>query len=79
MTPDEIHTWIRSNWQNQQAVIPESRPEGTEANDWKNRHRISAKLRPDNYRAFMAFCQEHGYSANSGINQIFSFFFAHSS
>ena len=77
MTPDEIHKWIDDNWERQTAVIPQPCPEGRDKNDWKNRHRVSAKLRPENYRAFMAFLRDHGYSANTGLNQILSFFFSH--
>lgn len=75
MTPDEIHQWIDKNWREQASVIKEPCPAGFEKNDWKNRHRVSAKLRPENYRLFMAFCRDGGYSANSGLNQILSFFF----
>ncbi len=75
MTPDEIHAWIRTNWERQTPVVPEACPPGIEKDDWKNRHRVSAKLRPENYRLFMAFCRDNEYSANTGINQIFSYFF----
>lgn len=77
MTPEEIHEWIERNWSQQSAVTPQSCPEGRDKNDWKNRHRVSAKLRPENYSDLMAFCRRYGYSANTAINQIFSFFFTH--
>ena len=76
MTPQEIHEWIERNWSEQSAVMPQSCPEGRSKNDWKNRHRVSAKLRPENYRMLMAFCRDYGYSANTGINQIVSYFFS---
>tara|TARA_R100000781_G_scaffold72836_1_gene45522 strand:- start:476 stop:739 length:264 start_codon:yes stop_codon:yes gene_type:complete len=48
------------------------RPPGIEPqdNDWKNRHRISAKLTAINYRDFYKYCLEHGWNLSSGINAL---------
>ena len=51
------------------------RPCGVNPEDWKNRHRISAKLTPDHYSQLMAFCREHGLNVNSGLRQILNTYF----
>jgi hypothetical protein len=61
----------------QQRLKPEPRPAGVEMQDWKNRHRISAKISPDAYADLMAYCRERGLSVNSALRQILSAFFNH--
>jgi hypothetical protein len=46
------------------------RPPEVNTNDWKNRHRISAKLTAVNYQAFYRFCTENGWSFSSGANAL---------
>lgn len=75
MTPDEIHEWIVREWRNQCDLVPEPAPPNVSKNDWKNRRRVTAKLRPENYSDLMVFCREHDFSVNSGLNSILSFFF----
>lgn len=43
--------------------------------EWKNRHRISAKLTPDHYSQLMAFCRDHGLNVNSGLREILNTYF----
>jgi hypothetical protein len=56
--------------QQAQPVNREFRPEGVDPSDWKNRHRISAKLSPDIYADLMAYCRKQGFSINSAIKVI---------
>ena len=49
---------------------------GVTPGDWKNRHRIAAKLKSDNYADLMAFCRQNGLSVNSAINLILHKHFA---
>lgn len=51
------------------------RPFGVGEEEWKNRHRISAKLTPDHYSQLMAFCRKHGLNVNSGLRQILNTYF----
>ena len=50
----------------------QSRPEVVNTQDWKNRHRVSAKLEPETYSALMAYCRENDLSVNSALRQILS-------
>ena len=50
--------------------IFEDRPDWARPDDWKNRHRISAKLTPVNYQDFYKYCTKHGWSFSSGANAL---------
>ena len=50
----------------------QSRPSAVSAQDWKNRHRVSAKLEPETYSALMAYCRKHDLSINSALREILS-------
>ncbi len=47
-----------------------TRPEDVAAANWKNRHLVSSKLTPVNYKAFREFCKENNFSYSSGINNL---------
>ena len=47
-----------------------TRPETVNTNDWKNRHRISAKLTAVNYQDFYRYCTRNGWSFSSGANAL---------
>ena len=46
------------------------RPPEVNTNDWKNRHRISAKLTAVNYQDFYKYCTRNGWSFSSGANAL---------
>jgi len=48
----------------------EARPPEVNINDWKNRHRISAKLTAVNYQDFYRYCTQNGWSFSSGFNAL---------
>lgn len=43
--------------------------------EWKNRHRISAKLLERQYSALMRFCRENDYSVNTALRVILDLHF----
>ena len=51
-------------------VIFEERPDWVRPDDWKNRHRISAKLVQINYTAAFIFFTRMGWAWSSGINHL---------
>ena len=50
----------------------QNRPAVVNTQDWKNRHRVSAKLEPETYSALMAYCRKHDLSINSALREILS-------
>ena len=48
----------------------ETRPDDVKVSVWKNRHLVSSKLTPVNYKAFREFCKENNFSYSSGINNL---------
>ena len=48
----------------------EARPPQVNTNDWKNRHRISAKLTPVNYADFFRYCKKNDWSWSAGVNHL---------
>ena len=50
----------------------ETRPIDVAASNWKNRHLVSSKLTPVNYKAFNNFCKANNFSYSSGINYLIS-------
>jgi len=49
-----------------------TRPDNVAASNWKNRHLVSSKLTPVNYKAFRKFCKANNFSYSSGINYLIS-------
>ena len=50
--------------------LPKTRPDDVKVSVWKNRHLVSSKLTPINYKAFRAFCKANNFSYSSGINNL---------
>ena len=48
----------------------ETRPIDVASGNWKNRHLVSSKLTPVNYKAFRDFCKANNFSYSSGINNL---------
>jgi hypothetical protein len=51
-------------------MIKKTRPDDVDVQTWKNRHLVSSKLTPTNYKAFKEFCKTNNYSYSSGINNL---------
>ena len=51
-------------------MIKKARPDNVDVQTWKNRHLVSSKLTPINYKAFREFCKTNNYSYSSGINNL---------
>ena len=51
-------------------MIKKTRPDNVDVQTWKNRHLVSSKLTPINYKAFRQFCKANNYSYSSGINNL---------
>lgn len=51
-------------------MIKKTRPDNVDVQTWKNRHLVSSKLTPINYKAFRQFCKTNNYSYSSGINNL---------
>ena len=51
-------------------MIKKTRPDDVDVQTWKNRHLVSSKLTPINYKAFRQFCKTNNYSYSSGINNL---------
>jgi hypothetical protein len=51
-------------------MIKKTRPDNVDVQTWKNRHLVSSKLTPINYKAFREFCKTNNYSYSSGINNL---------
>jgi len=50
--------------------LPKTRPDDVKVSVWKNRHLVSSKLTPVNYKAFREFCKANNFSYSSGINNL---------
>tara|TARA_R100000231_G_C5198814_1_gene126741 strand:- start:35 stop:229 length:195 start_codon:yes stop_codon:yes gene_type:complete len=48
----------------------EIRPDDIDVQAWKNRHLVSSKLTPLNYKAFREWCKTNNFSYSSGINNL---------
>ena len=48
----------------------DTRPIDVASGNWKNRHLVSSKLTPVNYKAFRDFCKANNFSYSSGINYL---------
>ena len=46
------------------------KPEGVEANEWKNRYQVAAKLKPINMEIFRKWCSKNKFNFNSGLNRL---------
>ncbi len=51
-------------------MIKKTRPDNVDVQTWKNRHLVSSKLTPINYKAFRDFCKTNNFSYSSGINNL---------
>tara|TARA_R100000278_G_C5467082_1_gene163068 strand:+ start:917 stop:1102 length:186 start_codon:yes stop_codon:yes gene_type:complete len=51
-------------------MIKKTRPDNVDVQTWKNRHLVSSKLTPINYKAFRQFCKTNNFSYSSGINNL---------
>lgn len=51
------------------------KPKYVSTSDWKNRHRVSAKLHPDTATRFEAFKKQHNLNTNESINLIVAAYF----
>ncbi len=52
--------------------LPKTRPDNIDVQTWKNRHLISSKLTPINYKKFREWCKANNYSYSSGVNYLIS-------
>ena len=68
----QFHQFMAESYAKQRRTPREPRPPGVEYEEWKNRHRISAKLRPDLYAELMALCRQNDWSVNTAINHLLS-------
>ena len=48
----------------------ETRPDAIDENTWKNRSRISCKLKHKTYSDLFIYCQKNNYNFNSGVNHL---------
>lgn len=65
----EFHRQMAESYAEQRAARRD-RPDGISLQDWKNRHRVSAKLAPNLYADLMALCRTNEWSVNTALNQI---------
>ena len=78
MTPQQIQTWVKEQLEHlpRMARAPrETKPANVATSAWKNRHRVSVKLKPDNAANFQAFQAHTGLNSNESLNFILSAFF----
>jgi len=79
MTPEEIHAWVAHKRQQDARHLAraprEERPADVENDDWKNRHKVSVKLKPYNFADLTAFNKATGLTTNASINFIINCFF----
>mgnify|MGYP003134534049 CR=1 FL=1 len=50
--------------------LPKTRPDDVDVQAWKNRHLVSSKLTPLNYKKFREWCKKNNFSYSSGINNL---------
>ena len=78
MTPSQIQTWVKEQLEHlpRMARAPrETKPANVATSAWKNRHRVSVKLKPDNATNLDEFQTLTGLNANESLNFIVSAFF----
>ena len=78
MTPHQIQTWVKEQLEHlpRMARAPrETKPANVATSAWKNRHRVSVKLKPDNATNLDEFQTLTGLNANESLNFIVSAFF----
>ena len=76
MTPSQIKEWVTS----QVTHLPrrarrEAKPDDVKLSVWKNRHRVSVKLKPELYQQLDEFSVLTGLNDNESLNFILSAFF----
>ena len=76
MTPHQIQTWVKEQLRHVPRRAPrEEKPDNVATSAWKNRHRVSVKLKPDNFNNLDEFQVLTGLTANESLNFIVSAFF----
>lgn len=78
MTPSQIQSWVKEQLEHlpRMARAPrETKPANVATSAWKNRHRVSVKLKPDNATNLDEFQTLTGLNANESLNFIVSAFF----
>ena len=78
MTPSQIQDWVKEQLDHlpRMARAPrETKPANVATSAWKNRHRVSVKLKPDNATNLDEFQTLTGLNANESLNFIVSAFF----
>ena len=78
MTPSQIQSWVKEQLEHlpRMSRAPrELRPSDVPVTRWKNRHRVSVKLKPDNDNNLDEFQVLTGLNANESLNFIVSAFF----
>ena len=78
MTPSQIQSWVKEQLEHlpRMARAPrETKPANVATSAWKNRHRVSVKLKPDNANNLDEFQVLTGLNANESLNFIVSAFF----
>lgn len=79
MTPEEIHQWVakkrQENAQHIARAPRENKPPNVATSTWKNRHRVSVKLKPYNFRDLESFNEATGLTHNESLNFIINCFF----
>lgn len=69
-TDEEFHQQMADAYSKQRRATPEPSPQGIDPKTWKNRHLVSAKLRPGIYADLMHYCRQQNMSINTAINTI---------
>lgn len=49
---------------------PEPKPDALTESEWKNRSRISCKLKHKTYTDLWIYCQRNNFNFNSGVNHL---------
>ena len=76
MTPSQIKDWVADQLRHVPRRAPrEEKPDNVATSAWKNRHRVSVKLKPDNATNLDEFQVLTGLNANESLNFIVSSFF----
>lgn len=75
MDETAFHEQMAADYKKQQLHKLSTRPPDASGQAWKNRTLVSAKLDPDTFSRFLAYCRTRGYSFNTGIKQILSSYF----
>ena len=76
MTPSQIQAWVKEQIDHLPRRAPrEHKPANVATSAWKNRHRVSVKLKPDNAESLDEFQTLTGLNSNESLNFILSAFF----